>query len=773
MSFTEQVLQVPLLPLPKVINVLRVTRQELVRLARTQSFLEGVSFFKSHARGLGISGAFVVLQICRDKARTIVRRLHSLGAAHTGGIRVLTEHGAETYQLEDVLEEEPSEDQWKVACADMAQQMIQNNMEYIRMHEIKTMSDRLARLQRCADVLRVYNSLRATASISNAAGPGPSAATGSHAEHLDVRLFEGLQYALGQPAMQEDIWAAWCMELRRFLWAAESGQLIARHGYLKQAAQPQSQPQEPIEQKQRHLDQEHNCSGSIRGLGQEPEGCMDAHLQQQLQRQSKLASSTPAEGNHAQTQVPAEVLPGCLLPPALPANPDQPQVKLENDTTWDAVKQPWTDDRGRQRETEDVKAASKGLTGPTDTVCVGELRDIPGDAPAAAAPASDPGGTRGRGHYIDDKPEREGPERWPSGGNLEQQECKQGAALPLTTDTAPSDGQQGQLQGRSASQSLPSPRQQQAPMAPSPRWQQNNTGDTKGLSQRAAAQPLPRTQQSSRTDSRSLSDLQGRPMRKSRSRSRSCSAGREIHGRVRGSRSRSRSRSPSPQFRSARDGRGNRPAVPGGRKFALGGDYRCRMPPHGSWNKEEWAREVHRFLQRQPGGSAEVAMLLRAGLAVPSHVLRTSGRSPAAFLCGFPHLWAVSGGAYMVLTALPGHAAAAAGPALPALDGNKVGRTSGSSERSVKGPDSATGGQRIEWSQGVQTEAAIVNRITDYLREVPQGIRFSKLRSHGFNIPNKVLGGRSVRAWAQQFSHLWTITDSFIKLREQRDEPAR
>ncbi|GIL62363.1 hypothetical protein Vafri_16530 [Volvox africanus] len=585
----------------------------------------------------------------------------------------------------------------------MAQQMIQNNMEYIRMHEIKTMSDRLARLQRCADVLRVYNSLRATASISNAAGPGPSAATGSHAEHLDVRLFEGLQYALGQPAMQEDIWAAWCMELRRFLWAAESGQLIARHGYLKQAAQPQSQPQEPIEQKQRHLDQEHNCSGSIRGLGQEPEGCMDAHLQQQLQRQSKLASSTPAEGNHAQTQVPAEVLPGCLLPPALPANPDQPQVKLENDTTWDAVKQPWTDDRGRQRETEDVKAASKGLTGPTDTVCVGELRDIPGDAPAAAAPASDPGGTRGRGHYIDDKPEREGPERWPSGGNLEQQECKQGAALPLTTDTAPSDGQQGQLQGRSASQSLPSPRQQ----------------------------------------------------------------------RVRGSRSRSRSRSPSPQFRSARDGRGNRPAVPGGRKFALGGDYRCRMPPHGSWNKEEWAREVHRFLQRQPGGSAEVAMLLRAGLAVPSHVLRTSGRSPAAFLCGFPHLWAVSGGAYMVLTALPGHAAAAAGPALPALDGNKVGRTSGSSERSVKGPDSATGGQRIEWSQGVQTEAAIVNRITDYLREVPQGIRFSKLRSHGFNIPNKVLGGRSVRAWAQQFSHLWTITDSFIKLREQRDEPAR
>ncbi|GLI61809.1 hypothetical protein VaNZ11_004315 [Volvox africanus] len=771
MYFTEQALQVPLLPLPKVINVLRVTRQELVRLARTQTFLEGVSFLKSHARGLGISGAFIVLQVCRDKTRTIVRRLHSLdGAVHTGGIRVLTEHGAEAYQLEDVLEEEPSEEQWKVACADMAQQMIQNSMEYIKMHEIRSISDRLARLQRCADVLRVYNSLPATPSIGNAAGPGPSAATESQAEHQDVRLYEGLQYALGQPAMQEDIWGAWCMELRRFLWAKESGQLIAAHGYLKQPAPPQSQPQEAFEQTQQHLDQEHNCSGSRQGLRQEPEGCMHAHLQQQPKRQSKLAPSIPLEANHAQTQVPAEVLPGCKLPPILPANQGQPQVKLEDDTAG-AFEQSWTHDQSQRGETKDVMATSEGPTGPTDTVCVDELRDIPGGAPAAAAPASDPG-TPGQVCDVDDKPEREGPQLWQ--GNLEQQECKEGAAFPLTTGTAPPDRQQGQRQGRSAFQSLPSPRQQQVPLAPSPRRQQDNADDAKGLSQRATAQPLPRTQQSSRSDSRSLSELQGHPKRKSRSRSRSCSASRERHGDVRGSRSRSRSRSrsPSPQFRPARGGRGKGPAVRGGRKLALEGDSRCWMPPHGSWNKEEWAWEVHRFLRCQPGWSAGVPMLLRAGLAVPNHILRTSGRRPASFLHGFPHLWTVTGDTYMVLTARPEHATTA-GPAPPASDGSTVGRISCGSKRSLEGPDGAEGGQRVLWSQGVQMEAALVSRITDYLRGVPQGIKFSKLRSHGFNIPYTILGGRTVRAWAQEYSHLWTVTNAFIKLRTNRDEPAR
>ncbi|GIM11763.1 hypothetical protein Vretimale_15227 [Volvox reticuliferus] len=742
MSFTEQALQVPLLPLPKVINVIRVTRQELVHLARTQTFLERVSFLKAYARDLGISGAFVVLRV-GAKARIIVRRFHSLdGAVHTGGLRVLTEHGTEAFPLEDVLEEEPSEDQWKVACADLAQQMIQNNMEYIRMHEIqncttnqglcrtedwaiRTMSERLARLQRCADVLRLYNSLRATASISGAAGPGPSTAIGSQAEDLDVRLYEGLQCALGQPAMREDIWAAWCKELRRFLWAMESGQVIATHGYLMQAAQSQPQPQEAVQQTQQYLNQEHKCSGSRQGLRQEPEGYVDTHRQQQPQH--KLASSIPPEGNRAQAQVPAEVLPGPQLPLVLPVNQGQPQVKLEDDTSR-ASKQPWTHDRSRRCETEDATAASKEPTGPMDTVWLDKPSEVSGGATAAAggAVASD-AGTLSRGRDADDKPGRENPKLWQ--GNVEQQECMEGAALPRTTEDAPLDRQQGQQQACLASQSLPSPRQKQRLMAPSPRGQQDNTGDTKGSPHRTTAKPLPRAQQSSRSDSRSRSESIARARGRSRSRSRSYSAGGERHGRVRGSRS--RSRSASPQIRPAPGGRGNGPAMPGGRKLALEGDNRCWMPPNGTWTKEEWAREVHRFLRHQPGWSAEVSTLLRVGLAVPAHILRTSGRNPAAFLCGFPHLWGVSNGVPMVLTARPEPVAAAA-PAPPASDDNRAVRgTSDGSERGPNGPDSGAGGQRAEWSQRMHSEVALVNRLTDYLRAVPKGIKINQLRRWG------------------------------------------
>ncbi|GLC35494.1 hypothetical protein PLESTF_001381600 [Pleodorina starrii] len=231
-----------LLPLSEVITFILLKRSEVICLARAQTFLESVSesLKLDTAARLGLAGFVAIRSKC---GTTIVRRLRSLeSGARTGGARVLTEGGAEgageEHYLESVLEDDPTEDQWKEACAEFVKGMMQGQLGHIFMQEIKATSERLARLQRCADVLAVYGAV--------APGQGPG---GSQDGDLDVRLYDGLRYALRAPAMHEGIWSRWCTELRKCIWGLESAQRVASHGCLDPPAQ-QLPEQQPLEQHQ-------------------------------------------------------------------------------------------------------------------------------------------------------------------------------------------------------------------------------------------------------------------------------------------------------------------------------------------------------------------------------------------------------------------------------------------------------------------------------------------------------------------------------------------
>ncbi|KAG2497158.1 hypothetical protein HYH03_004748 [Edaphochlamys debaryana] len=124
-------------------------------------------------------------------------------------------------------------------------------------------------------------------------------------------------------------------------------------------------------------------------------------------------------------------------------------------------------------------------------------------------------------------------------------------------------------------------------------------------------------------------------------------------GRALGRKSTPRGRSPSPGPRA-----GTREAGRGS-----GGGWGRGSAPRGEGRPEErwptvgaWAAEVHTYLLRQPGHSAEAAHLMKVGLGVPAAFL-PKGKSVSGFLHWFDSLWTVADkreSRALTLTAVPG-----------------------------------------------------------------------------------------------------------------------
>ncbi|GLC35493.1 hypothetical protein PLESTB_000201300 [Pleodorina starrii] len=807
---------VPLLPLPNVINVIRVKRSEINSLARAKRFFEGVSKLKAEAQGLELAG-FVAIQ--PECGPVIFRRLRSLDSedvTRTGGARVLTEGGAEgageEHPLESVLEDDPTEEQWKEACAEFVKGIMQGQLDHIFMQEIKATSERLARLQRCADVLAVY------AAVAPGQGPG-----GSQDGDLDVRLYDGLRYALRAPAMHECIWSRWCTELRKCIWGLESAQLVASHGCLDPPAQqlPEQQPLS-LEQHQ-SLKQEWPPEQAHQPLPQlYPVPPMPPVQQAPL-------DPTSANGDDG-AQGPAEgSAPG-----------EWPTHRHGSDGVGAAAAQAadtcGADDGGSLAGGDAVMYVSAPVLVAPAAAC---------DAPVTL-PASDLN-AGGLSVAVHREKHGAGEDVLPPPPPLPPVSCA--AAVQDTEATAacvesPREVDDAAPLHRFQACEASPPRPPSALVQLSPPRQHPVTAEGAG----GSSPPRP-----------------GPPLR-SRSIFGSLSRSRSPRRLEHGSRPRSGSRSASPRPHGP-NGPGNggggdgsnhgrlppRPPPPlpppPPRGDSGGGPLRVSDRPYRppgeahDWTEEEWSEAVLRFLKSQAGGCAEVVQLRRVGLEIPPHLLDRSGKRPSGFLYSFPKLWTVSEKSStvrgMTLTALPSateaHADGGGGGAVGSgstsgepqerrrrrdreerereteeewererargrehkrqqrereSSGRRGGDRSSSRDRDrdrKQGQRQGRAGGRPDGCDdddgcgdiplvGMSShEAAYVSRLVKLLRTMPQGVAIADLRRHHLDIPRSVLDGQNVTRWAKRHLNLWTIshgdTPPVLQLRSQYMAP--
>ncbi|GLC35495.1 hypothetical protein PLESTB_000201200 [Pleodorina starrii] len=788
MTLTMSPPSVPLLPYQKVVNCVLIKKSECISLMRTHAFLH--AFLKDEAQGLrlSLSGAFIAIRT--TSAAIIIRRLlPSEGAARTGGAWVLTEGGAEgageEHPLESVLEDDPTEEQWKEACAEFVKGIMQGQLGHIFMREIKATSERLARLQRCTDVLAVYGAV--------APGQGPG---GSQDGDLDVRLYDGLRYALRAPAMHEGIWSRWCTELRKCIWGLESAQRVASHGCLDSPAQqlPEQQPlsleqhqtlkQEwppeqahqplpPVQQAPLDPTWANGGDGAQDPVGGSARGEWQTHRHADGHVGAASAQARVCSGAAATGEAP---LPrgGAARPAAVPAAPS-PAAACDVPVTLPA---------------SDLNAG--GLSVAVRGEKPGAGKDVlplpaPPISPVSGATAvQDTGATAA----CDESP----------------REVDDAAFLHRRRHSGLN------FHARSCSRSPPRPPSPLFPPSPRRRKYDMTVHDAEGSSQRTLPQLRPPRRYRSRSRSRSGS--------RSGSWSRSRSPRRLEHG----SRPRSGSRSASPRPHGP-NGPGNggggylTPRGSGG--GVLGVSDRPYRPPGEprTWTSKEWSEAVLRFLKSQPGGCAEVVQLRRVGLEIPPHLLDLSGRRPSGFLYSFPKLWTVSEKSTtargMTLTALPSateaHADGGAGGAVGS------GSTSGEPQerrrrrdreerereteeewererargrerkrerRELDGeqgqPQGRAGGRPDGCDDGgcgdiplvgmSSHEAAYVSRLVKLLRTMPQGVATPDLRRHHLLVPPEVHGGRKVTQWFKRHRNLWHVSMDkpvMVQLRSQ------